>query len=90
MYRCIGQSASKGRCTNERETPSNPDRPEWGFLCSECANAPANRNSPMASMRHAEPVNVGAMQADIQEYKDQTESGFMRGMQGADYEDENL
>lgn len=81
-YQCIGRSrvgAELVRCTNESETPTNPDKPDWGWLCGACANAPAARNSPMT-----EAINVGATQSDPEEYKDQAESGFMSGMRCSD------
>ena len=40
IYTCIGKRKdSHGRpfqCTNTSETPSNPARPDFGYLCSEC------------------------------------------------------
>lgn len=46
-YICIGKyQGAHGQllpCTNTSEVPTNPDRPEWGFLCSDCANSKPNR-----------------------------------------------
>lgn len=39
VYQCIGQSRETGRCRNTSPTPSNHARPDWGFLCQQCANA---------------------------------------------------
>jgi hypothetical protein len=84
LYRCIGQhrerehSDSKPilvRCTNESETPSNPNHPEWGFLCAKCSG-----EAPHGPRETEERVNVGALQADSQEYKDSIEMGLMVGM----------
>lgn len=88
MFQCIGQKRTvvhEGervalvRCSTESPVPSNVDHPEWGFLCSICANAPAVRNSP-----RTEPIDVSAMQSDPEEYKDQMESGLMMGIRGSD------
>lgn len=41
MLSCIGKLKDHGKivsCTNVSEIPTNPERPEWGYLCSECAN----------------------------------------------------
>ncbi len=47
--RCIGKSKDQhgtvSQCSHTSETPTNPARPEWGFLCPDCANAAPNRNS---------------------------------------------
>jgi hypothetical protein len=87
MYQCIGQHRVKLhesdrsrliRCANISETPSNPDRPEWGWLCSNCSGAPPVPNSP-----RAEEFNASAAQNDVFEYKDQIESGVMAGIIGS-------
>ena len=48
MFPCIGkrkvQAHKDGghetvQCTNQSELPSNPARPEWGYLCPECSAA---------------------------------------------------
>lgn len=87
-YQCIGQKRVRNhesdrgslvRCQNMSLVPSNPARPDWGFLCSDCAGAPAVKNSPKT-----ETVNVGAMQSDPEEYKDQMEAGLMMGIRGSD------
>jgi len=45
-YTCIGKHRDNHghmvECTNTSETPTNPARPEWGYLCSDCANARPN------------------------------------------------
>jgi hypothetical protein len=38
-YACIAG------CGAVSSIPSNPARPEWGWLCSNCANAPVRRGS---------------------------------------------
>ena len=85
-FQCIGQkrvSQHAGdrsqlvRCNNESDTPSNWDRPEWGYLCTACSGAPPVAYSPMT-----EQTNLNATQSEAREYKDQMESGFMLGMQG--------
>ena len=87
MYQCIGQRYVKKhegdrgqmvRCTNVSETPSNPDKPAWGWLCHDCASAPSIRNSPKT-----ESFNANAAQNDIEEFKDQIDSGFMIGIRGS-------
>lgn len=44
MYQCIGKRLGPHgevkQCTATSETPTNPAKPQWGWLCSECANAP--------------------------------------------------
>jgi hypothetical protein len=91
LYRCIGQhrerehSDSKPilvRCTNESETPSNPNHPEWGFLCAKCSG-----EAPHGPRETEERTNVGAVQCDPEEYRDQMESGFMMGMHSSKEED---
>ena len=90
-FQCIGQRKIRSheedrgnlvRCTNISEVPSNPSRPEFGWLCSECANAPAAPHSSMT-----EGVNVGAVQSETREYRDQIESGFMLGMRDSNKEE---
>ena len=44
LIQCIGRDATGNRCET-MGTPSNPNRPEWGFLCSQCSGAPARRGS---------------------------------------------
>ena len=81
MIQCIGKTrvrqhaSEKGelvQCTNQGE-PTNPLRPDWGFLCASCA---ASRTSTSLL---TEDVNVGGMQADPEEYRDQIASGFATG-----------
>lgn len=78
MFQCIGQHKDKGgsltRCGNTSETPIWKDI----YLCSSCANERPNKHSPLV-----ENSNVGAMQTDAAEYKDQMESGFMHGIRGS-------
>lgn len=49
MYRCIGQIKDNHghvtRCSNTSETPTNPNKPHWGYLCHACANRPPERHS---------------------------------------------
>lgn len=87
MYRCIGQKrvrlheSDRGqlvRCLAESEIPSNPDRPDFGYLCSECANAPPVQHSPIA-----ERFEANATQNEASEYRDQMESGLMIGIRGS-------
>jgi hypothetical protein len=82
-YRCIGhqqvrehagQPSKLVQCTNESETPTNIDKPSWGFLCPQCSNA-----APRGAKPFEDAVNVGAMQCDIEEYRDQVSSGFANG-----------
>lgn len=82
MYTCIGRyrvrnhAGEKGelvQCFRTSETPSNPYRPEWGFICETCA-ASRTSNAPLM-----ESDNVGAMQSDASEYRDQIASGFATG-----------
>lgn len=88
MFRCIGQkrvrrhTADLGelvRCTNESETPTNPARPEWGWLCPSCSSAPA-----IGANALEEAFNYSAAQCDIEEFRDQIDSGFMHGMYESD------
>ena len=88
MFNCIGKrrvkrhSTDKGElvaCTNRSEVASNPARPEWGFLCPDCANA-----APAGAPTIQEEFNAAAMQADPSEFRDQIASGFMTGMHDSD------
>jgi hypothetical protein len=90
MYQCIGQRRVSNhagerstlvRCTNESEVPTNPNRPEWGFLCASCSGAPPVANSPKSES------NVMAIQDETREYRDQIESGFMLGMRSSNTEE---
>lgn len=83
MFQCIGQRQVREhagqpsklvQCTNESEIPTRADKPEWGWLCSDCAN-----RSPSGARPLEEKVNVGAMQADPEEYRDQIAAGFANG-----------
>jgi hypothetical protein len=44
MKQCIGKRDGV-RCSNQGE----PVKPEWDFLCSECANEPARKGSRNSS-----------------------------------------
>jgi len=72
MYTCIGKHRTKHKgivsCTKTSETPTWKDQ----YLCSECANGRQGRGE-------FENQNVGAMQADPLEYRDQVVSGFASG-----------
>ena len=85
IFQCIGQKYTQEhadaqrkltRCMNTSPTPTRADKPEWGYICPECANAPANRSNGQAR----EEVNVGALQVDPDEYRDQAESSFAAGV----------
>lgn len=87
MYRCIGQKRVRlhesdkerlVRCANESDTPSNKERPEWGFICKECIESPPVQHSPMV-----ERFEANATQNEASEYKDQMESGVMIGIRGS-------
>jgi len=49
MFACIGKRKGQhGRpeaCTNTSETPSNPARPDWGYLCPPCLGTQYGRPS---------------------------------------------
>ena len=87
MFRCIGQQEVNGklvRCERESEVPSVIGRPEFGWLCSDCANASPRKGSRnrtgFATLNPDEEVNVGALQVDPDEYRDQAESSFAAGI----------
>src|SRR5580692_10096870 len=89
-YRCIGQRKINNhrtdrtelvRCTVESETPNNPNRPEWGFLCLQCSG-----EAPKGPKVYEEPLNLSAMQCDPSEYRDQIAAGFASGARRG-YED---
>ena len=86
MFQCIGQQrvqkheADRGqlvRCTNESSTPTNTNKPEWGWLCPACSGAPAVKNSPK------EVFNANAAQDDVTEFRDQIDAGVMIGIRGS-------
>lgn len=90
-YRCIGKHRIRQhadsiailvQCMNESEVPSNPNKPEWGWLCPTCSS-----EKPQETPAAEEKFNVGAMQCDVEEYKDQIESGFMAGIHSSKEED---
>jgi hypothetical protein len=92
-FQCIGQkrvrrhSADKGelvRCTNTSETPTNAAKPEWGWLCAECSSMPAIGARPLE-----EAFNYSAAQCDIEEFRDQIDSGFMHGAMQSYESEEN-
>lgn len=69
IYTCIGKSRIKNvliPCKNTSETPTWRDV----YLCPICANGRSSRE---------ETHNCGAMQADIEEYRDQITAGFAAG-----------
>ena len=89
-YRCIGHHRINNRrndrtelvqCEKESETPSNPDKPEWGYICADCAN-----ELPHARKEYEEPDNLGAAQCDPAEFRDQIAAGFASGARRG-YED---
>ena len=45
MYRCIAIDEKGVQCDSTSETPTNATHPEWGYLCSPCANQPARSGS---------------------------------------------
>jgi hypothetical protein len=82
-FRCIGQKRISNRrndrselirCTNESEIPNREDKPEWGWLCPSCSG-----EKPKGPKTYEEAENLGAMQADPAEYKDQIAAGFASG-----------
>lgn len=68
MFRCIGQTRDKQgnltQCAMMSDKPSVPDKPEWGFLCSACANRPPERFSR---------VSNGIEELDLEEFKNQVD-----------------
>lgn len=64
--RCIGKSKDQhgnvSQCSHTSETPTNPARPEWGFLCPDCANAAPNRNS--RPQYHVEEIDLDKPNTD--------------------------
>ena len=67
-YTCIGKTRTRQgvvSCTNTSTTPTWKDQ----YLCSSCANGRAGRDE----------TNVGAMQTDPEEYRDQVAAGFAAG-----------
>ncbi len=45
-FRCIGKSRGLGglvQCAHTSPVSSNPAKPEWGYLCPSCSDAPPNR-----------------------------------------------
>jgi hypothetical protein len=82
QYQCIGQrrvklhAGEKGklvRCENSSEAPSNPDKPSWGYLCSECASSTSKHEEL------AEQFNALANQQDVTEFRDHISAGFAAG-----------
>lgn len=61
MYICIGKRKMNHHetvaCTNTSLTPSVPAHPEWGFLCSECANTRQNGRRPQYEAQYVESDN---------------------------------
>ena len=47
-YICVGKRKDAHgklfQCTNTSDAPSNPNRPEWGFLCVECSSTRYGRS----------------------------------------------
>lgn len=74
MFTCIGKRRGPhgeiAACTNTSEIPSNPARPDWGFLCSDCANAKPNRR-PRISLEipDVDPPNVPDVDPTEAEYQ---------------------
>lgn len=61
-YRCIGHiTGPHGRiteCQNTSDTPINPLRPDWGYLCPSCANRPPERRAKLqVELPEADPPN---------------------------------
>jgi hypothetical protein len=48
IYTCIGKRKGEHgkpfQCTATSETPSNPNRADWGFLCFECSSTRYGRS----------------------------------------------
>ena len=45
VYRCIGKDGNGNQCPRTSPTPFNPDKPYWGWICPDCANASARKGS---------------------------------------------
>lgn len=82
MRQCIGKTrvrnhaGEKGeliQCANTTTTCFDEAHPNWGYICPSCA-ASRTSTQPMT-----ESNNVGAMQSDASEYRDQIASGFATG-----------
>jgi hypothetical protein len=81
MLQCIGQRKvahqkdkriKMERCAQTSETPSDLRWPDI-YLCAQCAN------SRQANSTLSESPNVGGMQCDYTEFRDQIASGFAAG-----------
>jgi hypothetical protein len=71
------------RCENTSETPTNPDKVHWGWLCPTCANEPSKGAPPLQ-----EAFNASATQCDPDEFRDAIASGFAHGA-SRDYGDDD-
>lgn len=71
MFTCIGkQKGERGSivsCTNVSEVPSNPDRPDWGWLCPQCLGTQYGRAAFHADVIDTDPPNSDEMELDAYE-----------------------
>ena len=66
MYTCIGKRHdSHGqviKCSNTSDVPTNPDRPEWGFLCAACLGTRYGHQPLQVDLPDADKPNVREME----------------------------
>lgn len=66
IYTCIGKRKVGKEivsCTNTSPTPSKPERPEWGFLCSQCLGTQYGRPSVNVDLPDIDKPNAPELEA---------------------------
>ena len=100
-YRCIGKRRGEHgtvvECANGSETPSRPERPEWGYLCPQCLGTQYGRQPLRVEVadddgldrdymedRYPGLVNTRFGDGPLSDVSDQTLSEILEGIQEID------
>jgi hypothetical protein len=66
-YTCIGKRrgdhGSVVACANVSETPSRPERPEWGYLCPQCLGTQYGRQPLRLDLPDLDKPNAPELEA---------------------------
>jgi hypothetical protein len=76
MFTCIGKrKGAHGRlegCTNTSETPSNPSRPDWGYLCPTCLGTQYGRTTLTLDLPDVDMPEFTDYERTVEYYRDHT------------------
>lgn len=71
-YTCIGKRRGQHGeilpCTNTSEKPTNAERPDWGFLCTQCSGSPVSRKPLTLDLPDMDNPDMAEFAADLDYY----------------------